>query len=387
MKRRRNQAVPEETELIAVSKLESLHVFAGGVAHDFNNILTSIMGNIALAKMEINDHSTEFDHLVTAEAACERARGLVAQLVGLTKGNMILKNQSSLATILRETTRFATAGMNVNCHLKIADDLQMVGADDGMLSQIIQNLIINAEQAMPHGGDITCEADNIELGPSSPVPLPPGCYVRLLVRDTGNGISNHILPHIFEPFYTTKTTGSGLGLATVKSLIDRFGGWIGVESVTNVGTTFTIVLPAVEFSDTPQEPVATKLTGGSGRILVMDDDEAITEVITTTLGHMGYHTETATHGMEAIRKYRSAMQGGHAFDLVLLDAMIPGGMGGIECLERLYKLDHRVQALICSGSHYEYEEELPGCKGHVMKPFRLNDLTKRIADLLNCKTV
>lgn len=382
-----DQDIPEETYLVAASKLESLHVLAGGIAHDFNNILTSIMGNISLAKMGLEIQSNELHYLETAEAACERARGLAAQLVGLTKGNVVIKNHSSLSTVLQETTRFATTGMNVSCSLKIADDLQMVGADDGMLSQIIQNLIINAEQAMPHGGEIICAADNVVLGSSSPVPLAPGNYVRLLIQDSGNGIPPHVLPQIFEPFFTTKKAGSGLGLATVKSLVERFGGWIGVESVVSSGTKFTILLPAVDYQETESQHEPTKFVGGSGRILVMDDDEAISELITTTLRRMGYHIETAKHGVEAISKYRLAIQEGTAFDLVLLDAMVPGGMGGFDCLEELYRLDGGVNALICSGSYQGYEENLPGCCGHVMKPFRLNDLTLRIAQLLKANKI
>ncbi|MHB1463313.1 MAG: hybrid sensor histidine kinase/response regulator [Armatimonadota bacterium] len=382
MDRNIDQSLPKETELIAASKLESLHVLAGGVAHDFNNILTSIMGNIALAKLGMDQHAREFQHLETAEAACERARGLVAQLLGLTKGNMVLTNHSSLDKVLRETIQFATTGMNVKCRFEISNDLHMVGVDDGMLSQIIQNLIINAEQAMPHGGIITCSANNIELGSSSPVPLKPGNYVRLLVQDNGAGIPPHIMPRIFEPFYTTKSSGSGLGLATVKALIERFGGWIGVESAVNAGTTFTILVPAVENQVCIERKQPSNLVGGSGRILIMDDDTSISEVLSTVLRQMGYHTETAGHGVEAISKYRLALQEGAPFDLVLLDALVPGGMGGLDCLSELYQLDNSVNALICSGSYQGFEDDLPGCRGHVMKPFRLHDITGRIAELL-----
>lgn len=331
-----------EGEALKAQKLESIGVLAGGIAHDFNNILTAILGNISLAKLYVGE-SQAATVLTHAEVACDHARDLTLQLLTFARGGAPIKQTASIAELVRETASFALRGASVNVRFEFAENLWATLIDRGQISQVIQNLVINASQAMPAGGQIVIRGDNVATAPPS---LAPGQYVRLTVSDHGVGILPEHLPRIFDPYFTTKQKGSGLGLATAYSIVQRHDGLITVESTPGKGTRFTVYLPAAVEAN-PRAAAAA--VAGSGRVLLMDDEAAVREVGAKLLDALGYEASLAADGEECVRIYIEALRAGRRFDAVLLDLTVPGGMGGRECLERLRALDADVQAIVSSG--------------------------------------
>ncbi|NWJ48605.1 MAG: response regulator [Chloroflexi bacterium] len=370
-----------DQELQKTGKLESLGVLAGGIAHDFNNILTVILGNIALASRLDGEESGEA--LEAAEKATNRATNLAQQLLTFARGGEPLRSNIQLEQMLREDGRFASHGSNVEVEFWFAPDLWGVVGDRGQLGQVIQNLVINAIQSQPSGGKVQIRGQNLILSEEMGLPLTAGKYVRISVQDWGSGIAPENLPKIFDPYFTTKQSGNGLGLAISYSIIRKHNGYIVVESERGKGATFHIYLPAVD-NIVPDivpnnEPIRSVRTGL--RVLIMDDEAGIRRMVGRVLRHEGHTVAEASNGEEAIALYRQAQQAQQPFDVVLMDLTIPGGMGGKEAIQLLLEVDANARVIVSSGyssdpvmAHYqEY-----GFKGMVAKPFNMKDLLRAI---------
>jgi len=375
-----------EEELLRAQKLESVGLLAGGIAHDFNNLLMGIIGNVSLAKTCAQPGDLIYERLTVAENAGLRARDLTQQLLTFSRGGAPIKTTASIAELLRETAAFALRGSDVRCELSLPDELRPVKVDQGQISQVINNLIINADQAMPDGGIIHVRAENVILGADQGLPLPAGSYVKISIEDQGTGIAEKHLPKIFDPYFTTKQKGSGLGLATAYSIIRKHEGYIAAESELGVGTTFTIYLPASEKEPPRVKQQEERPLNGHGKVLVMDDEDIIRDVTGQILRHLGYKVEFARDGAEAVKLYRKAQEGGEPFDVVIMDLTVPGGMGGKEALERLLEIDPQVKAIVSSGYSTDpimAEFRRNGFQGCVAKPYKLQDLSQILQSVLN----
>jgi len=368
-----------EEELVKAQKLESIGILAGGIAHDFNNLLTGIMGNISLARLRMEEDSPICEMLQEAENASIRAASLTNQLLTFSKGGEPVKELASIAELIKEAAGFSTRGSNVRCEYSISPDLWSAEVDKGQLSQVINNLIINAQQAMPEGGIVKLSAANITVEKEHDV-LRGGNYVQISVEDEGTGIPKEYLQRIFDPYFTTKQKGSGLGLATSYSIISKHGGLLTVDSEMGAGTTFTIYIPASEqVNRRDKEGERGVLEGGEGRVLVMDDDEIIRDVAEMILEDIGYDFQLAGDGAEAVELYKEALEGEHSFDAVILDLTVPGGMGGKETMENLIRIDPNVRAIVSSGYSNDpvmADFEKYGFKGIVAKPYNAQELSR-----------
>lgn len=370
-----------EQELLKLNKLESIGILAGGIAHDFNNLLMAILGNISLAKLSAAPGDKIFDRLGEAEKASLRAQDLTMQLLTFSKGGKPVKKTILIKKLVKEAAGFVLKGSNVRCEYSIDDDLWPVNADEGQISQVINNIIINADQAMPEGGTIWINMENTELDRKNNLPLQKGRYVKISVKDQGIGISNEHIHKIFDPYFTTKQTGSGLGLATCHSIIINHDGIITVDTAKQEkGTTFNIYLPASSKTVSTEKKEQKKPDTGEGRILVMDDEAIVREVVCGMLQSMGYEYEFASDGAEAIELYKKAAGNTEkSFDAVIMDLTIPGGMGGKEAIEKLLELDPDVKAIVSSGYSNDpvmAEFERYGFKDIVAKPYRIVELCK-----------
>ncbi len=374
-----------QEERIKSGKLESIAVLAGGIAHDFNNILTAVVGNISLAKIYGCPNERASEKLTEAERACLRAKNLTQQLLTFSRGGEPIKKITSLPRFLSETVHFILGGSNIRPEFSIPEDLWYVECDEGQIGQVFNNLIINAKQAMPEGGMIEIAAENVELDSEEKVlPLKAGMYIEISVRDQGHGIPEKSLTRIFDPYYTTKHTGSGLGLATAYSIVKKHQGYIGVESVVGAGSCFHVYLPAIDQSRLEKTAMAGGGLRGQGRILVIDDEEVILNCTYDLLRHLGYEAELARDGREALELYQEAMGLGRPFDAIIMDLTMPGGMGGSETFRRLHEIDPEVKAIVSSGYSNDpimarYEEH--GFCGVLYKPYEareMGDLLRKI---------
>jgi len=362
------------------SKLEMVGLLAGGIAHDFNNILTAIAGNLSLAKSQISNDTGIYDHVQSAENATLRARDLTYQLLTFARGGAPVRKSASIVELIQETAEFALRGRHSICDFKLPSDTWPVEVDEGQISQVIQNLIINADQAMHSGGTIHIEAQNVEINGSidEPRSLSPGRYVAISVRDEGVGIPSDIRSKIFDPYFTTKRSGSGLGLATTYSIIKKHLGEIIVESSPGFGSTFIFYLPASDVAPLPKEDHKNEIARGIGKILIMDDDELIRDTLSGMLKHLGYEVETTTDGKEAIDRYSNLLSKGERFDAVIMDLTIRGGMGGKEAIQKLLKIDPEAKAVVSSG--YSNDPTMSNFKEFgfcaiVKKPYTLGELS------------
>ena len=372
----------QQDEQQRISKLNSLGILAGGLAHNFNNLLTSILGNVFVAKLRMDPQDDHLNHnLEQAEQDCLRAKGLTQQLLTFAKGGAPIKTSISVGDLLRKSTIFALSGSPISCDFDIPNDLWPLDADPGQFPQVIQNIAINARQAMPEGGHFMVKVENVELKDRSVLPSPelvPGNYVKISFNDQGTGIENHHLSKIFDPYYTTKPGALGLGLATAHSIIQQHHGHISVTSTVGIGTTFTVYVPSSQVTLEPgstRVPVITKTN--RGRVLVMDDEQSICRMVMDALTHFGYEVVTVGDGKAAIDQVSRSLADGSTFEVVILDLTIPGAMGGKEAIQHLRRIDPHIKAIVTSGYSEDpilSEFQKYGFQGILIKPYKISHL-------------
>jgi PAS domain S-box-containing protein len=370
-------------ELVKANRLESLGLLAGGIAHDFNNILTTILGAVSLAK-----DNRDYSALSDAEQACMTAKGLTKQLLAFAKGGSGTETVCGAKEILADSMKIAAAASTAEVALDVPDGTSPVLVDRAQILQVFQNLIVNALQAMPpppHAPRLQIRARNLTLAENQVPGLPAGEYVDFEVRDNGSGIKPEHVQKIFDPFFTTKKHGTGLGLATVLSIVRKHGGQIGLDTQLGVGTAFTVYLPKAENPVEIQARRAASLRFGTGRVLFMDDDPKISALTATMLESLDYKYDLARNGAEAIALYQRYLNIGRPYDAVIMDLTVVGGMGGEECFVELRKLDPEVRAIVASG--YDNDEMArefldKGFCGYLTKPYRVTDLGKVLKAVL-----
>ncbi|PKI16553.1 hybrid sensor histidine kinase/response regulator [Colwellia sp. 12G3] len=378
-----------EEELFKSKKLESVGLLAGGIAHDFNNILAGLFGHLELAKLKLAADHPAYQHIKTANQAMDSATHLTNQLLTFAKGGDPLFETVDIKEIIEDSIEFSLRGSGIKTILTLPQDLWMLNADKGRLSQVIINLLINAEHAMPSGGTLTVEATNIAEFTNNFVPHLYGKFVCLKISDKGVGISKEQQKYIFDPYFTTKQSGSGLGLAMAHSIIAKHNGYISVESELDKGTTFSIYLPAKSDAQISDKVLLTETENSlahSGNILLMDDDEMILDISAEMLKALGYSVETATDGKSVVEKYINADKHSQPFDVVIMDLTIPGGKGGEEVIVELLDINPQVKVIVSSGystgkvmsNHTEY-----GFKGKLVKPFRMKVLERELCKILD----
>lgn len=375
-----------EQEMQRASKLEAVGILAGGIAHDFNNILTVVLGNITLAELDTGVQGSVASLLREAKRATLRARDLTQQLLTFAKGGDPVRAAVNLAELVRESAGFALHGAKARAEYELPPELWPVDADKGQIGQVIQNLVINSVQAMPEGGIVRIAAANFQLdvGPG-PGGLAPGGYVAITVADSGVGIAPEHLAKIFDPYFTTKQHGSGLGLATVYSIVRKHQGHIEVQSQLGTGTTFRIWLPAAAQPPASIEDRAASSSPFPARVLFMDDEPTIRHMAGLFLERLAAHYELAADGAEALAKYRRAREAGQPFDVVIMDLTVPGGMGGKEAMEQLRVFDPDVRAIVSSGYSRDpvlANYRLHGFRGILPKPYGLEQLRRALRDIL-----
>ncbi|WP_051305411.1 isochorismatase family protein [Desulfogranum mediterraneum] len=378
-----------EKELLKIQKLKSIGTLAGGIAHDFNNILTGLFGNISLAKSKLLINHPAFRPLEKAETSMNRASHLASQLLTFAKGGEPVVEDVSLGELVEDVVRFDLTGSNVMPVFKQDEDLWLAKVDNGQIQQVISNLTTNANQAMPDGGRLYITLENAALQEDALSGLEQRKYIKLTVQDEGTGIVQEDRERIFDPYFSTKQTGSGLGLTTVYSIINKHGGRINVESEPGKGTTFTLYLPVSDLKQLPEaeqagaEPSASRR---SARIVVMDDDRMIRETSVNMLQLMGFEVESAVDGNQLIEMYKQEMDMGESFDVVIMDLTVPGGLGGKEAIKEILEIDPEVRAIVSSGyandpvmaNYSEY-----GFKDIVAKPYTISDLSEVLNRVLN----
>ena len=338
-----------EEDLARAQRLESLGILAGGIAHDFNNLLTGILGNITLSRTLIKSGENIGDRLKDAEFASLRARDLTMQLLTFAKGGEPIKKVVLLEHVLTQSANLSLRGSNVVCNFEIDNDLWPVEIDEGQISQVINNILINSNQAMPEGGKVLIEASNVTIDEKSKINLEAGKYVKVTIEDEGIGIPAEYLDKVFDPYFTTKKDGHGLGLASCYSIIKKHNGLIYVNSELGRGSEFIFYLPAnSEYISEVNKEIKT-YQAGNGRILFMDDEEIIRNVAKEMLESEGYSIEFAAEGREAIDMYKKSVNTKHKFDIVILDLTVPGGLGGKDTIREIIKIDPDVRAIVSSG--------------------------------------
>jgi len=372
-------------ELQKMNKLKSIGNLAGGIAHDFNNILMGLFGNISIAKTEMENVHPSFKHLMEAEKSMNRATKLTKQLLTFAKGGAPVKENISIDQLAKEVVNFDLSGSNVKSIFKQNDNLWMAEVDSGQMEQVFSNLAINANQAMPDGGHLYIIFENVVISTELLPKLTAGKYIKVIVCDEGIGIEQKYLDQIFDPYFSTKQTGNGLGLATVYSIIQKHGGFISVDSEQGKGTIFTMYLPASKKQHQPKihptEEQSTSINTKT-KILVMDDEEMILKVTSKMLKTIGFSVDTATDGKKAIEMYKQSMDDGNPFDIIIMDLTIPGGMGGIETIKELLLIDPHVKAIVSSG--YAENQTSASYADHgfidiISKPYDI----KRLQNILN----
>lgn len=345
---------------------------------------------LTISTYQSTDPGDVAESLEEIEQASLRAGQLARQLLTFSKGGAPLKKIINMGDVVRSSATFALRGSNTAKSFSIAPDLWPVSADEGQISQVVGNLVINADQAMLNGGTVEMVCENISIGKPNMLPMETGDYTKVSIRDNGIGISDEHLQKIFDPYFTTKQRGSGLGLATAYSIIKRHGGYISVDSQLGVGTTFQFCLPAVlDNAVEKKEKKHREAIVGAGRILVMDDDKAVRTILRTMLIKLGYEVELVAHGAEAVECYEDGLSEGEPFDAVILDLTIPGGLGGKETIQKLKEIDPYVKAIVSSGystdpimadyGDYGFSDVIP-------KPYRLRELSETISAVLGSQS-
>ncbi|MCX6049987.1 MAG: response regulator [Chloroflexi bacterium] len=376
-----------EEELLKAQRLESLGLMAGGIAHKFNNLLAVIISNISLIKLRTPKENNIYGKLETVEKTAWKAAEAAQQLLTFAKGGAPIKKICSAVEIITTATELMAKPSNVHYNLLLPSELWSVEVDPGQISQVFTNLLLNAEQAMPNGGTIRIQAENVWPDALATLPLAAGRYLCVSIQDQGSGIPQNVLPHIFEPYFTTKTNADGLGLATAYSIISRHAGHIAVTSKPALGTTFYIYLPASmqEQNTAVLAPVSAPVLGHGKKILIMDDEDLVREGAGSVLGYLGYKAEFVKDGLAAVARYKQAKAMGEAFDVVILDLTVQGGMGGKEAIRQLLELDTQVKAVVSSG--YSHDPVMAnfrdyGFSGVLAKPYTIEELNNTLAQVI-----
>jgi PAS domain S-box-containing protein len=383
-------------ELQKMDKLESLGNLAGGLAHDFNNILMAIYGNIELATSTLDTDHPAREFLTNAGESMDRATRITNKLLTFSKGGSPIKQHLSMDALIRDTVGFDLSGSGVKAVFDVPDNLLEVEGDKAQLEQVVSNLTLNAKQAMENEGTLHVSLINEEIGKEHASGLKPGAYVKIVFEDTGPGIAPEHIGSVFDPYFTTHQTGSGLGLATVYSIVTKHGGAIFVESPAGQGARFTLHLPATGdsggFKPHPvpgtDEPAVSRTSRQIKRILIMDDEPMILELLTALLKSLNYEVEIATDGNQAVEVYRQALQAGTPFDAVILDLTIPGGMGGAKAIKKLLEIDPAVRGIVSSGYADDpiiarYQDY--GFKGVAIKPYSLQELRDTVEKVVSAE--
>ena len=377
-----------QEEMLQAQKMEAVGTLAGGIAHDFNNLLMGIQGNVSLLKLQARLEPSDFERLKSIEEYIQSGSELTMQLLGFARGGRYEVAPTNMNEVIRkEVNLFGRTKKEIEIHLKLQEDLWIVKADQGQMSQVFLNLFVNAWQAMPKGGHIYVQTENVALdGKRMDFPsIARGKYVKITVSDTGIGMDEETRKRIFEPFFTTKggDRGIGLGLASVYGIIENHGGTIQVESQVGLGTTFTLFLPATgEVVREEKQEASKQIITGMGRILLIDDEIKILEVGKQLLEVLGYEVESASKGEEAIEIFK---RDGKRFDLVVLDMIMPG-MGGGEIFDELKKINPGVKVLLASGYSIDGQASeilAKGCQGFIQKPFSMEKLSEKIKEILS----
>lgn len=376
-----------EEQLHQSRKIEAIGVLAGGIAHDFNNMLGVIMGNLssALSRMDYSDQL--FEELSEALNSAGQARKLTSQLVTFAKGGSPVKKTADIREIIEQSVKFPLRGTKTRPEFRFPDDLWGVKVDITQMNQVFTNLVFNSVQAMPGGGTLTVEAENKIIPEGDERPLDPGPYIKIKFKDQGVGIDEQVMSRIFDPYFTTKETGKGLGLATTHSIILKHGGQIFVESEINKGTVFILFLPADKDGNQinkKKKPVHI-VKPGRCKVLIMDDYEPMLTMSGRILAGKGYDVMLATDGKMAIELYEEAIEARKPFDIVILDLTVPGGMGGLDTMTRLLNIDPKIKAVVSSGYNDDpvmADYRSHGFEGVLPKPYTQKDLMRTIDQVL-----
>ncbi len=371
-----------------IQKLESLGILAGGIAHDFNNLLTGILANINFVAIKMKDDATILERLSVAEKACLHSQDLTKQLLTFSSGGAPVKSVVDPDKLIRESVGFTIRGSNITADFQFTEGLWAIDADEGQINQVISNLSINAMHAMPEGGRLNINAENINVDEKDRLPLKNGAYVKISVEDNGIGISDEYMQKIFDPYFTTKKQGSGLGLAISFSIINKHNGFITANHAPEKGTIFVIYLPASVEQPRHEMPVNDEIMHGHGNILLMDDEEIVSTTAGAILNEFGFDVTLTSDGMETIELYTKMKDSEKPFDLVIMDLTIQGGMGGRETMQKLLEIDPDIKAIVSSG--YSSNPIMAnfrsyGFMGMLNKPYKVNELVNAINSVLSKK--
>ena len=387
-KRKEEERLELHKQLQQNAKLKSVGTLAGGIAHDFNNILAALLGNLNLALFDNDLKDSTKKLLSEAEKATLRAKRLTQQLLTLSKGGEPIKETSSLEEVIKDSASFVMHGDKAACHYHIPDNLWLVDIDKGQISQVIQNIVMNACHAMPDGGTVTITCTNISSDDDPSVSiLEKGKYVKIIIQDQGIGIPNNLIDKIFDPYFSTKQTGHGLGLAISQAIISKHNGYIRGESTSGKGSTFTIYLPAsAEIQAQKPETFVNTKPLPQARILIMDDDEQVRNMLKAMLSRLGHNVTTSENGDEAISLYRKSKQTNNDFDMVIMDLTIPGGMGGERAVKEILNIDPEAKVVVSSG--YSNNPIMANFSDHgfcaaIVKPYQLQDLSRTLLQVLD----
>jgi CheY-like chemotaxis protein len=387
-----NSQLSDETDLDKHRTLDSIAALSGGIAHDYNNLLTAIIGNITLARRYLNEDDKAFKLLDHALLASETAKELTQKLITFSRGGSLKKVVTTVERLVKNAVDFTLSGSNIKSSYRFDPDLWQVAVDQSQIGQAIHNIVMNAKEAMPQGGQLKVAAVNM-AATAEIDSLAAGNYVKISISDQGSGIPAAQFDKIFDPYYSTKAIGvqkgSGLGLSICHSIVKRHGGAVALESQVSVGTTIHIYLPATRLKpiirSANTEPDQHRRIFGQGKILVMDDDKGIRELAGKILQHLGYRVNFASDGADAVASYQAALKSRDPFDAVILDLTVRGGMGGKEAIQKLMAIDPKVKGIVSSG--YSEDPGITGYKRHgfsgvVTKPYTLEELGEKLSQVL-----
>lgn len=372
--------VEREEEKVRVQKFEALGTLAGGIAHDFNNLLVAVLGNLELAEEKIRDEKELHVLIDDARKGALRARDISRQLLTFSKGGEPVRESADLGELVRDAASFYRSGTSVHIEYLMADELWNAEVDPGQISQVLQNLILNATQAMPEGGSISIKCSNREIAVQDDVPVPSGRYLEIEIRDAGPGMDELVVKQAFDPYFSTKDKGSGLGLSIVRSIVQRHGGHISLRSRLGEGSVFTIFLPAGESAPVPECEARVPATGAL-RILVVDDEELVCQLTDRMARRLGHQADCVRTSEEAIKAFNRNLENGELYDLVILDLTMPGDKGGLWILKELKRLDPTVRAVVSSGYFEDgvlADHLRDGFAGILKKPFTIKEMERAL---------